>query len=199
MQIGYARVSTDDQSTELQVDALRKAGCKRIFEEKVSGAKEARPKLAEALEFMREGDELVVWKLDRLGRSLKDLLSIIEGLEKRGVAFKALTEGFDTTTPAGRLFFAMAGAFAQYEREMIRERTQAGLAIARANGRSGGRPRSLDESDLQYARALMADPTIPISEIADRLCVSSSTIYRALPGGRSSLSSATNEQKCKDH
>src|ERR1700678_1570149 len=139
MQIGYARVSTDDQDTAVQVAALKSAGCERIYKEKASGGRWDRPELHRLLDQLRKGDVLVVWKLDRLSRSLRDVLTIMERLGEAGAGFRSLTEAIDTTTPAGRMMMQMVGAFAEFERAMIRERTSAGLAIARAEGRIGGR------------------------------------------------------------
>src|SRR3990170_7616784 len=142
MQIGYARVSTEEQTLELQKDALTAADCSRIFSDVASGANTERQGLAEALNFVRSGDTLVVWKLDRLGRSLKHLIETIRDLEQRQVSFKSLTENIDTTTSGGKLVFHLFGALAEFERDLIRERTQAGLAAARARGRMGGRPKA---------------------------------------------------------
>src|SRR5689334_2244377 len=139
--IGYARVSTSEQNLGLQLDALKEAGCRRVFEETASGGAKARPRLREALEFLRPGDTLVVWKLDRLARSLQQLIETIEELHKRGCGFRSLTEAIDTTTAGGRLIFHIFGALAEFERGIIRERTLAGLEAARARGRKGGRPK----------------------------------------------------------
>jgi DNA invertase Pin-like site-specific DNA recombinase len=187
MLIGYARVSTQDQNPQLQLDALREAGCERIFEEKASSASRERAQLAEALNYMRPGDTLVVWKLDRMARSLRQLIETVEGLEAQGIGFRSLTEQKDTTTPGGRLIFHIFGALAEFERSIIRERTSAGLASARARGRVGGRPRGLSEDDLAAAKALFRDPTITAQQVADRLGVSLSTLYRYFPGGRSAV------------
>lgn len=187
MLIGYARVSTQDQNPELQTDALKKAGCERIFEEKASGAKRDRPELMEALKYMRSGDTLVVWKLDRLARSLKQLIETVEGLENRGIDFRSLTENIDTTTPGGKLVFYIFGGLAEFERSIIQERTIAGLASARARGRVGGRPRSLSESDVAKAKAMLRDPQITAQEVANTLGVSLSTLYTYVPGGKSAM------------
>jgi DNA invertase Pin-like site-specific DNA recombinase len=191
MLIGYARVSTQDQTPDLQMDALQAAGCERIFIEQASGAQRERPQLRAALDHARAGvgDVLVVWRLDRLARSLGQLIETIEGLERREIGFRSLTESIDTTTAGGRLVFHLFGAMAEFERGLIRERTKAGLAAARARGRVGGRPLSLSKRDLAAARALLADPDITVAEIARRLGVAPSTLYRSLPGGRSALSS----------
>ncbi len=187
MLIGYARVSTQEQNTALQIEALESAGCEKLFTEKASGAQRDRPQLAAALDYMREGDTLVVWKLDRLARSLKQLLETVEGLEARGVGFRSLTEAMDTTTAGGKLIFHIFASLAEFERSIIRERTMAGLASARARGKLGGRPKSLTAEDLQAARAMLADPTITVAQVAERLGVSPATLYRYLPGGRGGL------------
>jgi DNA invertase Pin-like site-specific DNA recombinase len=187
MRIGYARVSTGEQTARLQRDALEAAGCARIFEETASGAARERPALAAALDYMRAGDVLVVWRLDRLARSLRQLLETAEGLEARGVGLASLTEAIDTASPGGRLVFQVFGALAEFERGLLRERTMAGLAAARARGRRGGRPPALSAEDLAHARALLADPAITVAQAAKRLGVAPSTLYRHLPGGRSAL------------
>lgn len=185
MLVGYARVSTQEQDAELQLIALREAGCERIFEEKASGAQRDRPQLGAALEYMRSGDTLVVWKLDRLARSLKQLIETVERLDDCQVGFRSITESLDTTTPGGKLVFHIFGALAEFERSMIRERTVAGLAAARANGRVGGRPRALSEEDVRAASALLSNPSITVAEAAKRLGIAPATLYRYLPGGRS--------------
>lgn len=187
MLIGYARVSTQDQTPELQIDALRAAGCTRIYHEQASGAAQARPDLAAALDYMRTGDTLVVWRLDRLARSMKQLIETVETLEARGIGLCSLTEAIDTTTPGGRLTFHLFGALAEFERAIIRERTLAGLAAARARGRRGGRPPALSPDDLAAARAMLRDPEIPVAAVARTLGVAPSTLYRHLPGGRAGL------------
>lgn len=184
MLIGYARISTRDQKPHLQLDALREAGCGRIFEETASGAQRARPALSAALDFMRVGDSLVVWKLDRLARSTRQLLETVEALEQRGIGLKVLTQNMDTTSAGGRLIFIVFSAIAEFEREMIRERTRAGLDAARSRGRKGGRPRALSEKDLKQARALLADAEITVEDVARRLGVGPSTLYRYLPAAR---------------
>ena len=146
MLVGYARVSTHEQNLSLQVDALTQAGCEKIFEDKISGIKAERPGLNAALEFVRKGDTLVVWRLDRLGRSLKHLIETVADLEGRGIGLRSLQEAIDTTTAGGRLVFQIFGALAEFERNLIRERTLAGLQAARARGRKGGRPKALDET-----------------------------------------------------
>src|SRR5580704_5926679 len=185
MLIGYARVSTDDQDSALQRDALTKAGCEKSFDEIMSGARADRPQLQAVLDFARKGDVLVVWKLDRLARSLTQLIATVEQMEKRGVGFKSLTETIDATSAGGRLIFHIFGALAEFERAIIRERTRAGLLAAKARGRVGGRKPSLSTQDRQIAQSLLADPAIPIAEIAKRLNVSKQTFYRHFPGGRS--------------
>ena len=187
MLVGYARVSTQEQSTNLQLDALAKAGCTRVFSESASGAQRDRPELARALDYMRPGDALVVWKLDRLARSLKQLIETVESLEGKGIGFRSLTESIDTTTAGGKLTFHIFAALAEFERSMIRERTRAGLDAARARGRVGGRPRSLTEKDLEMAKTLLANPDITVEQVAARLSVAPATLYRYLPGGRGAL------------
>lgn len=187
MSIGYARVSTADQNNDLQISALREAGCEKIFVEHASGAKTDRVQLKEALDYMREGDSLVVWKLDRLARSLKFLIETVEMLEGRKIGFRSLTENIDTTTPGGLLIFHVFGALAQFERAIIRERTMAGLDEARRNGRVGGRPIVMTEKDIRAAKAMLLDPKITVADVAKRLKVGTSTIYRHFPGGRSAL------------
>lgn len=180
MLIGYARVSTNDQNLELQLDALEQAGCEKVFKDTTSGAKSERTGLREALDYLREGDVLVVWKLDRLGRSLKHLIETITALDERKIGFKSLRENFDTTTSGGRLVFHLFGALAEFERELIRERVAAGLEAARARGRKGGRPRKLDTRKLALARSMLSDPNNTVTEIARTLGVDRTTLYRAL-------------------
>lgn len=187
MLIGYARVSTQDQNPQLQIDALQQAGCDKIFTEKASGARADRPELQAALDYMRDGDTLVVWRLDRLARSVKQLIGTVEALDERQIGFRSLTEAIDTTTSGGRLVFHLFAALAEFERSIIRERTRAGLDAAIARGRKGGRPPSLSDADRAAALALFADPKIPIKEIAKRLNVSEATLYRHFPGGRTAL------------
>src|SRR3954470_17386244 len=184
MLIGYARVSTVDQNLALQRDALTEAGCGRIFTEQLSGAVTDRPALHDALEFARSGDTMIVWKLDRLARSMKQLIETIEPLRVKGIGFRSLTEALDTTTAQGRLVFHMFGALAEFERSLIGERTQAGLAAARRLGRTGGRPSKLTDDDIEAARAMLANPDIAVTQIAQRLGVSPATLYRYLPAAR---------------
>ena len=178
MNIGYARVSTQDQNLDLQNDALKAAGCENIYTDKMSGAKTNRPGLEEILGFIRKGDTLVVWKLDRLGRSLKHLIQVLNQLDERGVYVKSIQESLDTSTPGGKLIFHVFGALAEFERDIIRERTMAGLAAARARGRKGGRPRKLSKKQVEMAKKLMNDPTISIGEICRTMGVSKATLYR---------------------
>ena len=181
MLVGYARVSTAEQSLTLQQDALEKAGCGRIYTDVASGALDARPGLVDALDYVREGDTLVVWRLDRLGRSLRQLIEQITALETRKVGFRSLTESMDTTTSGGRLIFHVFGALAEFERAVIRERTLAGLASARARCRLGGRPRAMTDAQVEMARTLLADRTRPIVEVCTALHVSRTTLYRYVP------------------
>ena len=187
MLVGYARVSTQDQNPALQLDALTAAGCERLFVEKASGAQRERPALGEALAFMRAGDTLVVWRLDRLARSIKQLIETVEGLDGRGIGLRSLTEAIDTTTSGGRLVFHIFAALAEFERSIIRERTMAGLAAARARGRTGGRPPALGDADIAAAKALLADPALTGKQVAERLGVSLSTLYRHLPAARATV------------
>ena len=180
MLIGYARVSTDDQDTAAQTASLRKAGCERVFTEKASGGRWDRPELAKALEQLRAGDVLVVWKLDRLSRSLKDLLTIIERIDAVQAGFRSLTEAVDTTTPAGRMMMQMVGAFAEFERAMIRERTKAGLDQARAEGRTLGRRRALTPAQEQDIRESVESGRRTAAQCARLFGVHRSTISRLL-------------------
>jgi DNA invertase Pin-like site-specific DNA recombinase len=180
MLIGYARVSTHEQTLNLQKDALTTAGCKKIFTDTASGAKTERKGLEEALNYVRKGDTLVVWRLDRLGRSLPHLITTLTSLEDRGIGFKSLTENIDTTTSGGKLIFHVFGALAEFERNLIRERTQAGLVAARARGKKGGRPKALAARQLNIVQALYTDPKNSILEICRTLKISRSTLYRAL-------------------
>ena len=182
--IGYARVSTVDQNLALQRNALTEAGCTKIFTEQMSGAVTDRPALHDALEFARRGDTLIVWKLDRLARSMKQLIETVETL-RLGIGFRSLTEALDTTTAQGRLVFHMFGALAEFERSLIRERTQAGLAAARRLGRTGGRPPKLTDDDIEAAKAMLANPDIGVAQIAHRLGVSPATLYCYIPAARS--------------
>ncbi len=179
--IGYARTSSTLQDPQLQLDALTAAGCARIFTESASGMKTSRPELDAALDYLREGDQLVVWRLDRLGRSLPHLLDVLAQLDGRGVGFLSLTEALDTSTSGGRLVFSVFGAIAQFERELITERTRAGLAAAKAQGRVGGRPRTMTQANIDYARDQRTGGA-SWNDIAASLRVSRSTVQRSLEG-----------------
>ena len=181
--IGYARVSTDDQNLDLQLDALHRAGIADscLYSDTASGKDAERKELAACLKALREGDTLVVWRLDRLGRSLPDLVRIIGELEKKGVGFESLTEKIETSSAAGKLVFHVFAALAEFERNLIRERTRAGLVAARARGRSGGRRPKLTPQQIKEIKRLMTDPTIPVSQIAERYNVSRTTIYKVAP------------------
>ena len=178
MLIGYARISTNDQNLNLQRDALKAAGCTQICEDTASGANAARPGLDKALGMLREGDTLVVWKLDRLGRSLKHLIESVQTLDGRGVGFKSIQDSIDTTTPGGKLLFHILGSLAEFERDLIRERTNAGLAAARARGRKGGRPPGGFAKKREAALTLRQDPKRSIQEICEILHISQATFYR---------------------
>jgi DNA invertase Pin-like site-specific DNA recombinase len=178
--IGYARVSTIDQKAELQVDALTAAGCERVFTDKASGSLASRLQLDRMLDHLREGDIVVVWRLDRLGRSLKNLIALVEDLADRGVGFRSLSESIDTTTANGRLFFSVMGALAEFERDLIRERTMAGLAAARARGRVGGRPPKMTADKVKVAREMYASKEYTVEAIAKTVGVSRKAIYRHL-------------------
>lgn len=179
--IGYARVSTVDQNLDLQRDALKRAGVTQIYEDKASGrAKTGRPELDNVLRALRPGDTLVVWRLDRLGRSLADLVQIVNGLAEKGIGFWSLTEQIDTSSAQGRLYLGMFGAMAQYMRDVINENTMEGLKAARARGRMGGRPAKLDEQAVREIEALLRDPQITLDDVAKRYSVSRATVYNAL-------------------
>jgi DNA invertase Pin-like site-specific DNA recombinase len=180
MLIGYARVSTDDQNLDMQRDALEKAGCEQIYTDRVSGTKDNRPGLTVALSHLRSGDTLVVWRLDRLGRSLRHLIDTVTGLQERGIGFKSITESIDTTTSGGKLVFHIFGALAEFEREIIRERTQAGLVAARARGRNGGRPKKLTNKQIEMLQHLAADKKHTVSEICRTLGIGRTAFYRYL-------------------
>lgn len=182
MHIGYARVSKDDQNLALQLDALQAANCERVFTDKGSGAVIGRPGLEQVLFHLRAGDMFIVWKLDRLGRTVKGLVELVNKLEAGGVQFRSLSDGIDTSTPAGRFFFHVMSALAQMERELIVERTKAGLAAAKARGRLGGRRRKMTNGKIEAARRLLASGTSP-KEVAENLGVSIPTLYRWIPAG----------------
>lgn len=191
MIIGYARVSTRDQNLQMQIDALRAAGCEKIYEEKLSSAAEIRPKFNAMMENVRKDDTIVVWKLDRLGRSLIQLVTLIDELGQRGINFRSLTDReIDTSTTLGRVLFVIASAFAEMERDRIRERTRAGLDAARAQGLVGGRKRAIDDKKLAKARLLLAGGTPP-KEVAETLRVSVATLYRYIPNAASLRQAAT--------
>jgi DNA invertase Pin-like site-specific DNA recombinase len=180
MRIGYARVSTDDQTLDLQRDALKRAKCRQVYEEQPAGKNTERPQLEACLQSLREGDTLVVWRLDRLGRNLADLVGLIAQFEQRKINFESLTEKIETVSPAGRLIFHVFAALAEFERNLIRERTVAGLKAARARGRNGGRPAKLSAKEIKTIRALLKTADIPVAEIAARFGVARSTLYRTV-------------------
>lgn len=180
-QVGYARVSTTDQDLALQLDALAAMGCAKVFEDRASSARADRPGLRAVLEYVRDGDVLVTWKLDRLGRSLPHLIETVAALEKRGMGFRSLTEAIDTTTPGGRLVFHLFAALGQFERDLIQERTRAGLAAAAARGRTGGRKPVVSEDKLRRARALVAKG-LTVREAALRVKVGKTALYEAMRG-----------------
>lgn len=178
MLIGYARKSTYEQNLSLQKDALKKVGCKKILTDQITGSKEERPGLTKAMDVLRKGDTLVVWRLDRLGRSLKHLIKLIDDLEEKKIGFRSLQESIDTTTSGGRLVFHIFGALAEFERHLIRERTHAGLAAARARGRLGGRPKVLNNKKKKLAVKLYKEEKHTVAEIGEMLGVSRMTVYR---------------------
>jgi DNA invertase Pin-like site-specific DNA recombinase len=184
MLVGYARVSTHDQNLDLQRDALERADCQQVFTDILSGAKGDRPGLKNALDYLREGDVLVVWRLDRLGRSLKNLIEQINALQSRNIGFRSLQESVDTTTSGGKLIFHVFGALAEFERDLIRERTQAGLKAARARGRNGGRPRALEGKNLVLAQNMYSDLKRTPKDICEILGISRSTLYRYLSAAK---------------
>jgi len=180
MLIGYARISTPDQSLDLQIDALKQLGCEQIFKDIASGSKTTRAGLDDALKFARSGDTLTVWRLDRLGRSLQHLIEVVAELQKRGVGFRSIMENMDTNTPGGMLIFHLFGSLAEFERNLIIERTMSGLAAARARGRVGGRPKVMDAKKVAMAQAMLADRSQSIRDTAKVLGVSRSTLYSYL-------------------
>ncbi len=183
MKVGYSRVSTREQNLDLQQDALMNAGCDKIYSEKISGVKSERPELGKAIEYCREGDTLVVWKLDRIGRSTKNLIEIVTTLSEKGVHLKSLNESLDTSTPGGKLIFHIFASLAEFERDIISDRTKAGLEAARQRGRSGGRPRSIDSDLLEKIKKMYA-AGISISDLSEQLKVSKPTIYRYLSSSK---------------
>ncbi len=183
MKIGYARVSTKDQNLSLQMDALEKEGCKQIFQEKVSGAKSDRPELRKMIDQLREGDVIITWKLDRLGRSLRDLVNLVNEIQDKGAGLKSLHDSIDTTTPQGKLTFHLFASLAEFERDIIRERTKAGLDAARARGRKGGRPKGLTKESKDkaiIAETLYKQGEMSITEICKHLGIARSTFYSYL-------------------
>jgi DNA invertase Pin-like site-specific DNA recombinase len=180
MLIGYARVSTNDQNLSLQKEALEKCGCEKIYEDKISGTRANRPGLDKALEMLREGDTLVVWKLDRLGRSVKNLITLVSELNEKGIHFKSLTDSIDTSTPSGRFFFHVMASLAEMERDLIVERTKAGLEAARKLGRKGGRKRKMTDSKIKSAKKLLENGILP-KDVANNLGISVATLYRWVP------------------
>ena len=180
MLIGYARVSTSDQNLDLQLDALKKAGCTEIFKDVASGSIAVRAGLEEALAYMREGDTLVVWRLDRLGRSLRHLINVVTQIHHRKMAFKSLSENLDTSTSSGKLTFHLFGALAEFERDLIRERTKAGLEAARARGKRGGRPRVMNAKKIALAKSMLKDKSNSIADVSQALGISRTTLYTYL-------------------
>jgi DNA invertase Pin-like site-specific DNA recombinase len=187
MLIGYARVSTLDQNPNLQTDALKQAGCEKIFKDKISGTTAERPGLAKAKEILRKGDTLVVWRLDRLGRSLKNLLEWMMWLDQEGVALKSLQENIDTTTSTGKLVFHIFGALAEFERNLIQERTQAGLTSARARGKVGGRPKKLNTDKKALAIKLYNERELSVDKICEMVGVTKPTLYRYINNGETDI------------
>lgn len=182
MKIGYARTSTLDQNLELQLDALQQAGCEKIYQEKISSVKDHRPELENCLKALRQGDTLYIWRLDRLGRSLKDLINLVNQLQQLGCELVSIKENIDTSTPAGKLTFHLFASLAEFERELIKERTQAGIISARARGRMGGRPQKLKASEKAMIRQLMSDRQNSATAIAKQFGVSRATIYSVAKG-----------------
>lgn len=180
MLIGYSRISTNDQSLNSQIDKLKEYGCEKIYTDIVSGSKADRKELNEMLEYIREGDTIIVYRLDRLGRSLKDLINLINIFQNKKVNFKSITESIDTETPTGQLMFHITGAFAEFERNIIRERTKAGLESARARGRKGGRPTLITPERIQMAKLLHSDKTISIADILKQMNIKRGVFYKML-------------------
>ena len=188
MLVGYARVSTQDQNLDLQIKALQEAGCKKIFTEKASGFARERPELKKAMEYIREGeDSLVVWKLDRLARSLKQLITTVENLNAMNIGLESIIESINTKSSGGKFIFHIFGALAEFERSIIKDRTKAGLAAAKARGKLPGRPGLLNKEDLEVAEALLKKKKISVVNVAKRVGVSAATLYRYFPGGRADL------------
>ena len=193
MLIGYARVSTFEQNLALQKDALKAVGCEKIFEDHISGAASSRPGMNRAMEFLRKGDTLVVWRLDRLGRSLKHLIEVVSLLEERHIGFKSLQEAIDTTSSGGKLIFHIFGALAEFERNLIRERTIAGLSAARARGRKGGRPKALDSQKREIAVILYHQKEKTVKEICSIMGISKPTLYRYIRSEQASQSDSSSK------
>jgi DNA invertase Pin-like site-specific DNA recombinase len=183
MLIGYARVSTHDQNLDLQINKLKQAGCEKIYTDVVSGAKAERQQLTSMIDHLRTGDTVVVWKLDRLGRSLKDLIKIVQSFDELGVNFRSLTENMDTASSGGKLIFHIFGSIAEFERDLIRERTQTGLSAARSRGRLGGRPRKLTQEQVTVIKSMHQDKSIPIKTILDTFGISRSLLYTVVGSG----------------
>lgn len=190
MLVGYARVSTDTQSTDGQIDALKAVGCERVFEEQMSGTRSDRPQLAAALSYARDGDVLVVARLDRLARSMKQLLATVETLQEHGIGLRSLHEAIDTTSATGRLVFHIFAALGQFEVELLRERTRTALAASRARGRVGGRPPALDAIKVTAAKAMLSSGEMTAAEVAKQIGCSPSTLYRHVPGGRGAVAAS---------
>ena len=190
MLIGYSRCSSSSQDHALQIDALERAGVERIFSETISGTRTDRPELDAALTFARPGDVLVVHSLSRLGRNVRQLIEIVDDLTKRQIGLRSLSEAIDSESPAGRLWLNFMCSMQQFEVEQLKMRTRHGLAAARARGRVGGRPRALDDHKLRVAKALMAEGTLTVAEIAGQVGCAPATLYRALPGGRGAVGAA---------
>ena len=184
MLVGYARVSTDDQNLNLQRDALDQAGCEQIFKDQLSGAKAERPGLHQALQYARTGDTIVVWRLDRLSRSLKDLIEMVTLLESKGIGLKSLQEAIDTSSSSGKLIFHIFGALAEFERNLIRERTRAGLQAARARGRKGGRPKSLSKDKQALAVKLYDEKEHTVDQICEMMGISKPTLYKYIKAAK---------------
>jgi DNA invertase Pin-like site-specific DNA recombinase len=195
--IGYARVSTDDQRLDLQRDALARAGRDRVFEDRASGARLDRAGLAQTLSHLRRGDTLVVWRLDRLGRTTHQLVGLLERFEREGIRLRSLQDGIDPSTPMGNAMLQIGAVFAEMERNLIRERTNAGLAAARARGRFGGRPSAMSDAALDTARRLMKDPDLTMAEVAARVGVGRTTLYRALARAERGAAERPNQPPAK--
>jgi DNA invertase Pin-like site-specific DNA recombinase len=180
MKVGYTRISTEDQNHDLQLDALKNAGCKIFFSDKASGGKADRPGLIKALDYLRQGDCLIVWKLDRLGRNLKHLIEVVEDLKSKKIGFMSLQDGLDTTTNGGKFVFQIFGAMAEFERDLIRERTKAGLDAARARGRTGGRKEKLNDTQVAALKTMYESKNHSLSEICSTFGITKPTLYRYL-------------------